>query len=86
MEEFERIDAGRQEMCRQMLRGIQMLEAQQQMRVMEAQAAEAEKLGMDNAASSGREKPPPSPRGMGGGNNPNPNGPSVRGNKGTGTT
>lgn len=70
---FEEIDAGRQEMCRQMLRGIQMLEAQQQMRAMEAQAAEAEKLGMGNAASSGQEKPLPSPSDGTGANNPNPN-------------
>jgi len=64
MEEFDRLDAGRQEVCRQILRGLQMLESQQQMRAMEAQAAEAEKLGMGNASKPSREKPPPSPRGM----------------------
>lgn len=71
-EEFERIDAGMQEVCRQMLRGIQMLEAQKQMREMEAQAAYAEQQGMDNASKPVREKPPPNQRKtMGPGGNQN---------------
>lgn len=67
-EEFERINAGMQEVCRQMLRGIQMLEAQAQMREMQAQAAYAESQGMDNASKPVREKPSPSQRKQGIGN------------------
>lgn len=61
-EEFEGVDAGMQEQCRLMLRGIQMLEAQKQMREMQAQAAYAEQQGMDNASKPVREKPPPNQR------------------------
>lgn len=61
-EEFEQLDAGMQEVCRQMLRGIQMLEAQQQMRAMQAQEAEATSQGMDNASKPVREKPSPNQR------------------------
>lgn len=66
-EEFERLGPQLQEVCRQMLRGIQMLEAQQQMQAMQAQQAYAEQQGMGNAAKPVRETPPPSPRNIPGG-------------------
>lgn len=61
-EEFDRQPAPNQEIARQMLRGIQMLEAQQQMRAAQAQQAYAEQQGLGNASKPTREKPPPSPR------------------------
>lgn len=60
--EYDELDPGLQEVAKQIWRGIQFLEAQQQMRMLEAQNAQAAEQGMENAARPVREKPLPDQR------------------------
>lgn len=72
-EEYEQMAPQFQEIARHMLKGMKALEVQKAMEAQMAQTAQAQKLGMGNAALPARQAPMPSMRSPQSGGNPGQN-------------